>query len=136
MCPPPQDPAYEAISFTAQLIAHYTPQGIAVGHTPTFCCGAFYGPVKVDAILHLIDRKTGEALPDKNPTRIAQGQSALVRLVPSAHQGLQRLCVEPYALYGSLGAFAFLDRHRSVLCCCCAVVVVPCASAVLIDWEL
>jgi translation elongation factor EF-1alpha len=109
-----QDPAFEAQSFTVQIFVIHAPNGIRAGHTPTFCCGSYYGPVKVDQILSIVDRKTGAVMEPGNNPRLNQGQSALLRMVPSAHQGSQRVCVESYALYPSLGAVAFLDRHRSV----------------------
>jgi elongation factor 1-alpha len=103
-----KDPAYEANSFTAQVIVLNHPGEISAGYTPVLDCHTSHVACKFTELLERIERRTGKPI-EPNPKSIKTGEAAIVKLVPS-----KPMCVEKYSEYPPLGRFAVRDMRQTV----------------------
>ncbi|KAL1923978.1 translation elongation factor EF-1 alpha [Calcarisporiella thermophila] len=103
-----RDPAKQALSFIAHVIILHHPGEITVGYQPVVDCHTSHIPCKFTEILAKLDRRTGKKIED-NPQSLKQGDSAIVKLVPS-----KPMCVEAYTDYPQLGRFAVRDMKHTV----------------------
>lgn len=102
------DPAYEASSFTAQVIVLNHPGEICAGYTPILDCHTSHVACKFSELLERIERRTGKPI-ESNPQSIKTGEAAIVKLIPS-----KPMCVEKYSEYPPLGRFAVRDMRQTV----------------------
>jgi len=102
------DPPLGVASFEAQVIVLDHPNRIMPGYTPVLDCHTAHIACKFQALLSLMDKRTGKKLED-NPKFLKSGQAGIVEMVPS-----KPLCVESYAEYPPLGRFAVRDMRKTV----------------------
>ncbi|CAF1635239.1 unnamed protein product [Adineta ricciae] len=102
------DPALEAASFTAQVIALNHPGEIRVGYAPVLDCHTAHIACKFSELISKVDRRTGRVT-EEGPQLIKSGESAIVKLIPT-----KPMCVENFADYPPLGRFAVRDMRRTV----------------------
>jgi elongation factor 1-alpha len=102
------DPPLGVASFEAQVIVLDHPNRIMAGYTPVLDCHTAHIACKFQALLTLIDKRTGKKVED-NPKFMKSGQAGIVEMVPS-----KPLCVESYAEYPPLGRFAVRDMRKTV----------------------
>jgi elongation factor 1-alpha len=102
------DPPLGVASFEAQVIVLDHPNRIMAGYTPVLDCHTAHIACKFQALLTLIDKRTGKKVED-NPKFLKSGQAGIVEMVPS-----KPLCVESYAEYPPLGRFAVRDMRKTV----------------------
>jgi elongation factor 1-alpha len=102
------DPPLGVASFEAQVIVLDHPNRIMAGYTPVLDCHTAHIACKFQALLTLMDKRTGKKMED-NPKFLKSGQAGIVEMVPS-----KPLCVESYAEYPPLGRFAVRDMRKTV----------------------
>merc|ERR1712112_775627 len=102
------DPAKEAATFDAQVIALNHPGQIQAGYAPVLDCHTAHIACKFTELMTKIDRRTGKSLED-NPKFVKSGDSCMVRMVPS-----KPMCVESFSAYPPLGRFAVRDMKQTV----------------------
>jgi len=102
------DPPLGVASFEAQVIVLDHPNRIMAGYTPVLDCHTAHIACKFQALLSLMDKRTGKKMED-NPKFLKSGQAGIVEMVPS-----KPLCVESYAEYPPLGRFAVRDMRKTV----------------------
>jgi len=102
------DPPLGVASFEAQVIVLDHPNRIMPGYTPVLDCHTAHIACKFQALLSLMDKRTGKKMED-NPKFLKSGQAGIVEMVPS-----KPLCVESYAEYPPLGRFAVRDMRKTV----------------------
>jgi elongation factor 1-alpha len=102
------DPPLGVASFEAQVIVLDHPNRIMAGYTPVLDCHTAHIACKFNALLTLMDKRTGKKVED-NPKFLKSGQAGIVEMVPS-----KPLCVESYAEYPPLGRFAVRDMRKTV----------------------
>jgi elongation factor 1-alpha len=102
------DPPLGVASFEAQVIVLDHPNRIMAGYTPVLDCHTAHIACKFQALLSLMDKRTGKKVED-NPKFLKSGQAGIVEMVPS-----KPLCVESYAEYPPLGRFAVRDMRKTV----------------------
>lgn len=102
------DPALEAVSFTAQVIVLNHPNEIHPGYTPVLDCHTSHIACKFTELIEKVDRRNGKKLEDA-PKCLKSGDSAIVTLVPT-----KPMCVEAFADYAPLGRFAVRDMKQTV----------------------
>jgi elongation factor 1-alpha len=102
------DPPMATGNFEAQVIVLDHPNRIMAGYTPVLDCHTAHIACKFQALLTLIDKRTGKKVED-NPKFLKSGQAGVVEMVPS-----KPLCVESYAEYPPLGRFAVRDMRKTV----------------------
>jgi elongation factor 1-alpha len=102
------DPPLGVASFEAQVIVLDHPNRIMPGYTPVLDCHTAHIACKFQALLSLMDKRTGKKVED-NPKFLKSGQAGIVEMVPS-----KPLCVESYAEYPPLGRFAVRDMRKTV----------------------
>jgi len=102
------DPAREAESFTAQIVVINHPGTIRAGYAPVLDCHTAHIACKFAEIIDKVDRRTGASV-EQNPQTIKNGDSAIVKLVPS-----KPMCVETFSEYPPLGRFAVRDMRQTV----------------------
>jgi elongation factor 1-alpha len=102
------DPPLGVASFEAQVIVLDHPNRIMPGYTPVLDCHTAHIACKFQALLTLMDKRTGKKVED-NPKFLKSGQAGIVEMVPS-----KPLCVESYAEYPPLGRFAVRDMRKTV----------------------
>jgi len=102
------DPPLGVASFEAQVIVLDHPNRIMAGYTPVLDCHTAHIACKFQALLSLMDKRTGKKMED-NPKFLKSGQAGIVEMVPS-----KPLCVESYSEYPPLGRFAVRDMRKTV----------------------
>jgi elongation factor 1-alpha len=102
------NPPQESESFTAQVICMNHPGEIHAGYAPVLDCHTAHIACKFAELLEKVDRRTGKKVED-NPKSIKNGDSAIVRLIPS-----KPMCVESYTEFPPLGRFAVRDMRQTV----------------------
>jgi len=102
------DPPLGVQSFEAQVIVLDHPNRIMAGYTPVLDCHTAHIACKFNALLTLIDKRTGKKVED-NPKFYKSGQAGVVEMMPS-----KPLCVESYSEYPPLGRFAVRDMRKTV----------------------
>jgi len=102
------DPPLGVASFEAQVIVLDHPNRIMPGYTPVLDCHTAHIACKFNALLTLMDKRTGKKMED-NPKFLKSGQAGIVEMMPS-----KPLCVESYAEYPPLGRFAVRDMRKTV----------------------
>jgi elongation factor 1-alpha len=102
------DPPQETESFNAQVIIMNHPGQIHNGYAPVLDCHTAHIACKFSEILQKVDRRTGQVA-EENPKNIKNGDSAIVKLVPS-----KPMCVESFTTYPPLGRFAVRDMRQTV----------------------
>ncbi|GAB1222367.1 hypothetical protein ENUP19_0301G0008 [Entamoeba nuttalli] len=102
-------PAVGCEDFTAQVIVMNHPGQIRKGYTPVLDCHTSHIACKFESILSKIDRRTGKSMEGGEPEYIKNGDSALVKIVPT-----KPLCVEEFAKFPPLGRFAVRDMKQTV----------------------
>jgi len=102
------DPPLGVASFEAQVIVLDHPNRIMAGYTPVLDCHTAHIACKFNALLTLMDKRTGKKVED-NPKFLKSGQAGIVEMMPS-----KPLCVESYAEYPPLGRFAVRDMRKTV----------------------
>jgi len=102
------DPPLGVASFEAQVIVLDHPNRIMAGYTPVLDCHTAHIACKFNALLSLMDKRTGKKMED-NPKFLKSGQAGIVEMVPS-----KPLCVESYNEYPPLGRFAVRDMRKTV----------------------
>jgi elongation factor 1-alpha len=102
------DPPLGVASFEAQVIVLDHPNRIMAGYTPVLDCHTAHIACKFQALLTLMDKRTGKKVED-NPKFLKSGQAGIVEMMPS-----KPLCVESYAEYPPLGRFAVRDMRKTV----------------------
>jgi elongation factor 1-alpha len=102
------DPPQGVASFEAQVIVLDHPNRIMAGYTPVLDCHTAHIACKFNALLSLMDKRTGKKVED-NPKFLKSGQAGMVEMMPS-----KPLCVESYAEYPPLGRFAVRDMRKTV----------------------
>nr|BAN38833.1 elongation factor 1-alpha 1 [Entamoeba histolytica] len=102
-------PAVGCEDFTAQVIVMNHPGQIRKGYTPVLDCHTSHIACKFEELLSKIDRRTGKSMEGGEPEYIKNGDSALVKIVPT-----KPLCVEEFAKFPPLGRFAVRDMKQTV----------------------
>jgi len=102
------DPPLGVASFEAQVIVLDHPNRIMAGYTPVLDCHTAHIACKFNALLSLMDKRTGKKVED-NPKFLKSGQAGIVEMMPS-----KPLCVESYSEYPPLGRFAVRDMRKTV----------------------
>jgi elongation factor 1-alpha len=102
------DPPLGVASFEAQVIVLDHPNRIMAGYTPVLDCHTAHIACKFQALLSLMDKRTGKKMED-NPKFLKSGQAGIVEMVPT-----KPLCVESYSEYPPLGRFAVRDMRKTV----------------------
>jgi len=102
------DPAREAIDFTAQLIIMNHPGQIGAGYTPVLDCHTSHIACRFNEINYKVDRRTGNKI-DEDAKFIKNGDSAIVTIIPT-----KPICVESFSEYPPLGRFAVRDMRQTV----------------------
>ncbi|KAI9216427.1 elongation factor 1-alpha, partial [Blastocladiella britannica] len=104
-------PACEVVAFTAHVVVFldHTVTAVVPGYTPVCDAHTAHVPVRVDALVAKLDRRSGQVVEDK-PKQLRPGDAAVVRLVPT-----KPMCVEPYAEFPALGRFALRDQRHTVM---------------------
>jgi len=102
------DPPLGVASFEAQVIVLDHPNRIMPGYTPVLDCHTAHIACKFNALLTLMDKRTGKKMED-NPKFLKSGQAGIVEMMPS-----KPLCVESYAEYPPLGRFAVREIRKTV----------------------
>jgi elongation factor 1-alpha len=102
------DPPQGVANFEAQVIVLDHPNRIMAGYTPVLDCHTAHIACKFNALLSLMDKRTGKKVED-NPKFLKSGQAGMVEMMPS-----KPLCVESYAEYPPLGRFAVRDMRKTV----------------------
>nr|BAN38552.1 elongation factor 1-alpha 1 [Entamoeba histolytica] len=102
-------PAVGCEDFTAQVIVMNHPGQIGKGYTPVLDCHTSHIACKFEELLSKIDRRTGKSMEGGEPEYIKNGDSALVKIVPT-----KPLCVEEFAKFPPLGRFAVRDMKQTV----------------------
>jgi len=103
-----QDPPMETDTFTAQVIVMNHPGQINAGYAPVLDCHTSHIACKFAELLTKVDRRTGKEI-EKDPKNIKNGDSAIVKLLPS-----KPMCVETFSEYPPLGRFAVRDMRQTV----------------------
>jgi len=103
-----QDPPMETDTFTAQVIVMNHPGQINAGYAPVLDCHTSHIACKFAELLTKVDRRTGKEI-EKEPKNIKNGDSAIVKLLPS-----KPMCVETFSEYPPLGRFAVRDMRQTV----------------------
>ena len=101
-------PASEVSEFLAQIVVLNHSTQIAVGYRPILFCHSNITACKISAIYDRVDKKTGKII-EKEPKYIKNGDSALVRFIPT-----KPLCVETYKEFPPLGRFIIRDANAIV----------------------
>ena len=102
------DPAREALSFTAQIIVLNHPGKISQGYIPVIHCHTAHIACEFTELISKIDRRTGKVI-EVAPKFLKSGESAFVRMTPT-----KPMCIERFADYPSLGRFAVRDLRQTV----------------------
>nr|BAN40111.1 elongation factor 1-alpha 1 [Entamoeba histolytica] len=102
-------PAVGCEDFTAQVTVMNHPGQIRKGYTPVLDCHTSHIACKFEELLSKIDRRTGKSMEGGEPEYIKNGDSALVKIVPT-----KPLCVEEFAKFPPLGRFAVRDMKQTV----------------------
>jgi len=102
------DPAKEAINFTAQVIILNHPGQINAGYAPVLDCHTAHIACRFAELLQKIDRRTGKEL-EANPKFVKSGDACIAQLIPQ-----KPMCVETFAEYAPLGRFAVRDMRQTV----------------------
>ena len=102
------DPAREALHFTAQVIILNHPGQIHAGYSPVLDCHTAHVACRFAELLRKVDRRTGKEL-EVNPKSVKSGDSCIAQMVP-----LKPMCVETFAEYPPLGRFAVRDMRQTV----------------------
>jgi len=103
-----QDPAREALNFTAQVIILNHPGQIGVGYTPVLDCHTAHIACRFNELKQKVDRRSGASL-EEEPKFVKSGDAAIVTLVPT-----KSMCVESFTEYPPLGRFAVRDMRQTV----------------------
>jgi len=103
-----QDPPMEAQEFVAQIIVLNHPNMIRNGYTPVLDIHTTHVACRFEEITEKIERRTGQTK-EKNPEGLKNGDSGLVRLIPT-----KPLVVEKYSDFPPLGRFAVRDMKQTV----------------------
>ncbi len=102
------DPPREAVEFIAQIVVTNHPTQICAGYTPVLDCHTAHVACRFVEIIAKVDRRSGKEI-EKSPSSIKNGDSALVRLMPT-----KPFCVETFSEYPPLGRFAIRDMRQTV----------------------
>merc|ERR1719388_552794 len=102
------DPAAHAESILAQVIVLDHPGEIRVGYCPSIAVHTAQVPCEFEELLSKIDRKTGKET-EANPTSVKTGEVVSVRMRP-----IDKVCIEVFSAYPSLGRFTIRDHGRTV----------------------
>ncbi|UJR17806.1 hypothetical protein I4U23_004705 [Adineta vaga] len=102
------DPAREAVSFTAQIIVLHHPNQICQGYTPVIDCHTAHVACRFVELISKICRRTGKVT-EETPKYIKSGESGIVKLIP-----IKPVCVEKFSDYPALGRFAVRDLKQTV----------------------
>jgi elongation factor 1-alpha len=102
------DPAKPAGAFEAQVIIMNHPGEIKAGYTPVLDCHTAHIACKFEKLMAKMDKRTNKVTDDA-PTVVKNGDSAIVRLVPT-----KPMCCEAFLEYPPLGRFAVRDMRSTV----------------------
>ena len=102
------DPACEALSFTAQIIVVNHPGKISQGYRPVIDCHTAHITCEFTELISKMDRRTGKVI-EEAPKSLKSGDSAIVRMTPT-----KPMCIERFADYPLLGRFAVRDSRQTV----------------------
>ena len=102
------NPAKEAVSFTAQVVVLNHPGQINAGYSPVVDCHTAHITCKFSELLEKIDRRTGVVL-EQNPRSLKSGDAAIVKMLPQ-----KPVYVESFQEYPPLGRFAVCDMKQTV----------------------
>ena len=102
------NPAKEAVSFTAQVVVLNYPGQINAGYSPVVDCHTAHITCKFSELLEKIDRRTGVVL-EQNPRSLKSGDAAIVKMLPQ-----KPVYVESFQEYPPLGRFAVRDMKQTV----------------------
>jgi len=102
------DPAKEAVNFTAQVIVLNHPGEIHAGYSPVLDCHTAHVACKFSEITQKIDRRSGKTV-EESPKCVKSGDACIVIMVPS-----KPMCVEVFSEYAPLGRFAVRDMRQTV----------------------
>jgi len=102
------DPARQAVDFTAQVIVLNHPGQVGAGYSPVLDCHTAHIACRFDALLEKIDRRSGKKLED-NPKFVKSGDAAIVKMIPQ-----KPMCVESFSDFPPLGRFAVRDMRQTV----------------------
>jgi elongation factor 1-alpha len=102
------NPAKEAVDFTAQVIVMNHPGEIHAGYTPVLDCHTSHIACKFTELNLKLDKRSGKTL-EENPKMIKNGDAAIVILKPS-----KPMVVEKFSEFAPLGRFAVRDMRQTV----------------------
>lgn len=102
------DPVSDAECFIAQVVVLDHPSEIRAGYCPSIVVHTSQVPCEFEELIAKIDRKTGKEVETK-PERVVTGDVVTVRLRPR-----NKVCVEVFSAYPSLGRFAVRDHNRTL----------------------
>lgn len=104
---PEENPAKEAVSFTALITIHDYPGQIHAGFIPLINCKSTRIACKFKRLVSKINRRNGKIL-EEDPQYIKKGEVAIVEMVPQ-----KPIVVESFAEFASLGIFNInLEKHN------------------------
>ncbi|KAI9248619.1 P-loop containing nucleoside triphosphate hydrolase protein, partial [Sporodiniella umbellata] len=103
-----KNPVQTTTVFEAQLAILEHKNIVCAGYTAVLHVHAAAEEITLNALLHLIDKKTGKRS-KRPPQFIKQGQKAIVRI-----EAAGSICVEPFAKLPQLGRFTLRDEGRTV----------------------
>ncbi|KAG1124043.1 hypothetical protein G6F42_009989 [Rhizopus arrhizus] len=103
-----KNPVKTTTQFEAQLAILDHKNIICAGYTAVLHIHAAAEEVKISALLHLIDKKTGKKT-RKPPQFVKQGQKAIARIETSGP-----ICIETFEKLPQLGRFTLRDEGKTV----------------------
>merc|ERR1712100_771276 len=102
------DPAADCESMVAQVVVMDSIGTIRPGYCPSITVHTAQVPCEFEELLAKIDRKTGKDS-ETNPASAKSGDVVSVRLRP-----INKVCIETFSAYPSLGRFTVRDHGRTV----------------------
>lgn len=102
------DPAADCEAMVAQVVVLEHPGSIRAGYCPLIAVHTAQVPCEFEELLSKIDRKTGKEM-EANPEFAKTGDVVSVRMRP-----IDKVCIEAFSAYPSLGRFTVRDHGRTV----------------------
>jgi len=102
------DPAADCEAMIAQVVVLDHPGSIRAGYCPQIAVHTAQVPCEFEELLSKIDRKTGKET-EANPECAKTGDVVSVRMRP-----IDKVCIEVFSAYPSLGRFTIRDHGRTV----------------------
>lgn len=102
------DPAADCEAMVAQVVVLEHPGSIRAGYCPQIAVHTAQIACEFEELLSKIDRKTGKEM-EANPECAKTGDVITVRMRP-----IDRVCIENFQAYPSLGRFTVRDHGRTV----------------------